>query len=265
MEISFIIIAIIAILILASFWLIAPGKKREIPVAKSYAHRGLHYGQIPENSLAAFKEAAKQGYGVEFDVHLTKDKQLVVFHDDTLLRMTGEDIPISNLTYAELSEYRLKNTDEKIPLLQEVFEALGDVPILCEIKKQLRNTNIEICLYVANALDTYPGDICIESFNPFVLKWFKKNRPEFARGQLSADFLKDRGDLDIVSAFFASNLLLNFLSRPDFIAYRFTDTSFGYRFCKNTFETTSLGWTPKGEKARELCMSKFDGEVFELS
>ena len=264
MEIIFIIIAILLVLFLTFVWLISPNKKRNIPIAKAYAHRGLHGENIPENSLAAFKAAAVKGYGVEFDVQLTKDKKLVVFHDDSLFRMTGSDIAITDLTYTELSKYRLNYTNEKIPLLDEVLEILADVPILCEIKKQGDGTNVEICSYVACELDKYSGNICIESFSPFILKWFAKNRPDFARGQLSGDFFKIKSDLNPLSVFMVTNLLLNFLSRPDFIAYRYVDNSIGYRFCKKVYNTPTLGWTPIGEKQREACRNNFDGEIFEL-
>ena len=264
MKILLIIIIGVILLFIVFICLVFPNKKREIPAAKAYSHRGLHGGQIPENSISAFKMSAEKGYGAEFDVQLTKDKKLVVFHDDSLLRMTGAESSISDLSYDELQEFRLKDTEEKIPLLREVLSTLAGVPILCEIKKQGSNTNTEICSYVASELDGYSGDICIESFSPFILRWFKKNRPDFARGQLSADFIKNKGDdLRGISAFFMTHMLLNFLSRPDFIAYRFTDTSAGLRFCKKAFRTPVFGWTARGDKERELCRSLFEGEIFE--
>ena len=266
MEIVFtVIIVLIIVDFLVFLFLITPNKKRVIPVAKAYAHRGLHDKQTPENSLSAFKKASENRFGVEFDVQLTKDKQIVVFHDESLLRMTGMSAEIIDLTYNELCKYGLNNTDEKIPLLREVLIALDGVPILCEIKKQRSNTNIEICPYLVGELDEYQGDICIESFSPFILKWFKEHRPDFARGQLSADFIKTKGELKGISALFMKNLLLNFFGRPDFIAYKFTDASIGLLFIKKFFHTPVLGWTARGEEEREICRQDFDGEIFEIN
>lgn len=102
-----------------------------------YAHRGLHDREqgIPENSLAAFRRAVEQGFGAELDVHLTKDGRLAVIHDDSLLRTAGADVKASELTAAELGQYRLEGTDEKIPFLEEVLPLFeGKAPLIVELK-----------------------------------------------------------------------------------------------------------------------------------
>lgn len=82
------------------------------------AHRGIHDNiTVPENSLPAFNAAAEAGCGIELDVQFTKDRQLVVFHDDNLSRMCGDDRLVIDVTYDELSKMRLLDSDEKIPLL----------------------------------------------------------------------------------------------------------------------------------------------------
>lgn len=82
------------------------------------AHRGLfnNNSDAPENSLAAFRNALEHGFGMELDVQLTKDGKLVVFHDFDLKRMCGVHKKLTELTYAELEQYSLKNSTEKIPL-----------------------------------------------------------------------------------------------------------------------------------------------------
>ena len=62
---------------------------------------------IPENSLAAFENAIRHGYAVETDVHFSKDRQLIVFHDALLARMTGQEGAVAECTAAELAELRL--------------------------------------------------------------------------------------------------------------------------------------------------------------
>ena len=123
---------------LAFLYLAAPGRRPGVMEKYKkikYAHRGLHGESIPENSLAAFAEAKRAGYGVELDVRLSRDGRLVVFHDDTLLRMCGVDGKVSDYTYGELSKMRLLGTDEKIPLFSQVLDLLGgEVALLVEIK-----------------------------------------------------------------------------------------------------------------------------------
>ena len=91
------------------------------------AHRGLHDARagIPENSYAAFSHAAREGYAIGTDVHLTADGQIAVFHDDDLLRMTGERGGICGKTFRQLSELRLLGTEERIPLFPEFLEFIG--------------------------------------------------------------------------------------------------------------------------------------------
>ena len=100
-----------------------------------YAHRGLHGEGVPENSLAAFKKAVENGHGIELDLQLSADGEVMVFHDYTLKRMTGEAGLLSEKTAEELRSLRLAGTDEHIPTLREVLELVdGQVPLLVELK-----------------------------------------------------------------------------------------------------------------------------------
>ena len=88
-----------------------------------YAHRGLHQKPtIPENSMAAFARAVEAGYGIELDLHLTRDGRLAVIHDASLKRTCGVDRKIEDLTLAEAQTYPLEESEEHIP---EFFEAGG--------------------------------------------------------------------------------------------------------------------------------------------
>ena len=208
----------------ATVFLTAPGKATTAQKApfcrRNIAHRGLHTPDrsVPENSLTAFRAAVEQGYGVEFDVHITFDGELVVFHDDDLLRMCGADARIDDLTLEELRTYDLAGSGEPIPLLSEVLEVIGGrTPIVLELKRGRQNR--ALCEKTHLALLDYDGDVCIESFDPTVVRWWRKNAPEVLRGQLSCT-VKQFGDgLPKPKAFLLSRLLTNFLGRPQFIAY----------------------------------------------
>ena len=97
-----------------------------------FAHRGLFTPdqRIPENSMAAFSNAVQKGYGIELNIELTKDKQVVVFHDHTLSRMCGIDLPVCEMTYEELQKITLGHTNERISLFQDVLNLVRQVPFV---------------------------------------------------------------------------------------------------------------------------------------
>ena len=147
------------------------------------AHRGLHSDIIPENSIRAFKEAIKHNYIIELDVHLLKDNTVVVFHDDNLKRMTGIDKKIIDFDYEELKEIKLLNTNYNIPTLKEVLDLVdGKVALIIELKYDRKVGLLENEL--VKLLDNYNGLFCVKSFNPFIVRWFKKHRKNYIRGLL---------------------------------------------------------------------------------
>lgn len=190
-----------------------------------YAHRGLHSApDAPENSMEAFRRAVEKGYGIELDVHLLEDGELAVIHDSSLLRTAGAEVKIEDLTVDDLREYRLEGTEERIPLLRQVLELVaGQVPLIVELKPAGNNVEV-LCRTAAEMLDKYEGFYCVESFDPRCVGWFKTNRPGVCRGQLSENFVKNEPDkLTPFLRFCMTHLLVNTLSQPDFVAYRFED------------------------------------------
>jgi glycerophosphoryl diester phosphodiesterase len=229
---------------------------------KFIAHRGLYSKneQIPENSLGAFSRAIQRDLAIEFDVHITSDGKLVVFHDNNLKRITGIDKIIEDCTLDFLKELKLQNTTFEIPTLQEVLSLIdGKVPLLIEIKNERKVGLLEEKL--SKTLKGYKGKYIIESFNPLSLLWFRKNIPNVSIGQLSSkniDGIKSKFE-----KFVLENMLLNTFVKPDFIAYdiEYITTKLAKK-CKrkNRF---LLGWTIRNieslNKAKELC----DGIIFE--
>lgn len=205
-------------------FLTAPGRaseERKAPFrGRNIAHRGLYKidRSVPENSLPAFQSAVERGYGVEFDVHITRDGELVVFHDDTLQRLCGAAECIDDLTLEELAQYTLSGTEEHIPTLAQVLETVGGkTPIVLELKRGKQNR--ALCEKTRAMLKDYNGEVCIESFDPTIVRWWKKNAPEVLRGQLSCPQQALADALPKPMAFVLSHLLMNFLGRPHFVAY----------------------------------------------
>lgn len=227
-----------------------------------YAHRGLHSDPSPaENSLAAFAAARAGGYGVELDIRLTSDEKVVVCHDNDLSRLCGADVRISELTYSELLEYRLAD-GQNIPLFSEVLELLADSPIICELKTEKGN-HTELCELACDVIDDYKPFLCIESFDPKVLQWFKVNRPEIIRGQLAceSEFRFDAPDFKRLAA---GNLVFNFYGKPDFIAYCHTGVNApGFKACKKLYDPLCVAWTVRSQEELDRAKENFSAFIFE--
>ncbi len=226
-------------------------------LSTSYAHRGLWNNVIPENSLPAFSFAAQNGYGIEVDIQLSKDKQVMIFHDRNLKRMCGVDKKLSDLTCRELKSLRLLGTDLTIPTLSEVLELIdGRVPLLIELKSGEWDT--ELCEKVAPILDKYRGAFSVESFDPRLLAWFKKYRQRYARGQLVTKTKRCEKLHETFVSFCLSKLLLNVISRPDFVVVDIRQkNSLMVYVCRKLFKIPIFIWTVKTKG--ELASCKADG------
>ena len=238
------------VIALLTFLAMMPGRERReelLVMRTSYAHRGLHNAAQPENSLSAFAAAIEAGYGIEFDVRLTADKVPVVFHDETLARVCGCTGAISAMPYHALRQLRLGQSHEGIPSLAEVLRQVdGQVPLLIEVKGD--GIDPEICVQMAQLLDNYDGVFSIQSFNPLYLSWFRAHRPGYIRGLLYTNLFKDNIPLCWWKKTALSLMLLNFLVRPDFIAYnRAHPTELPLLLCRNLFAAPCLCWTIHSE------------------
>lgn len=258
---AIVLTAVFLFLILILF-LISPASPRpeaKVFCGKMYAHRGLHGDGAPENSLAAFRAAKAEGFGVELDVQLTADGKAVVFHDGTLLRMCGSEKEARALTAEQLSRFSLLDTDEHIPTLREALEALGGVPVICEIKAPTDPHGLStLCTQVEKELRAYAGKYCVESFSPFAVRWFYKNAPDIVRGQLA-----ESAPRPSLSRILAANLCFNFLSRPDFVAYNCRDTRPPGFQAMRLFAIPLIAWTVKSEEELTKAEKIFDAFIFE--
>ncbi len=232
-----------------------------------YAHRGLHSiaAGIPENSLTAFRLAAQHDYGAELDVHLSRDGRLVVMHDESLKRTTGANAKISSVTTEVLDQLRLEGTKEKVPYLEEVLPIFdGKTPLVIEIKTDNGNYQ-ELTRKVCNQLRQHPEiTFCMESFDPRVLYWLRRHHPEIVRGQLSCNFIKDRCGLSWGQAVLFSNMMFNFLTRPDFIAYKMEDRfDLAPALCKKLWGVQGFIWTVRSQRDATQLLEEDNLIIFE--
>lgn len=261
------VVGVCLLLFLLYLFLIAPRRRRalvRIFTAHHYAHRGLHGNGIPENSMAAFRLAVRKGYGIEFDVQLTRDGIPVVFHDASLARMCGDSATggIVDYTYEELCAFRLDGTGERIPTLRALLDEVdGRVPLLMELKREGDYKRTAVA--ADRETRDYRGLLMVESFHPLVLSYFKKARPATVRGILSANFFRDKS-MRTPTFFLCRHLLLNFLARPDFVAYDVRDRkAISLRLCRKMGAAT-FAWTVRTEdELRYAREGGFDGVIFE--
>lgn len=175
-----------------------------------FAHRGVFNNTtIPENSLKAFRKAVLLGYGIELDVELTRDNQLVVFHDDNLFRMTGVDQYVCDALYSTIFKYPLLDTRETIPTLDKVLDVVCEkVWINIEVKSNKRYK--EMIPILMNTLKDYHHYV-IQSFDPRIIRMIKKNYPEVEVGYLMNQ------KKSIQQFFLNSNMIIRY-SKADFIS-----------------------------------------------
>ena len=229
------------------------------------AHRGLHDNQseAPENTLPAFQKAVEQGYGIELDVQLTKDKVPVVIHDYDLKRAAGVEKRVEECTFEELCTYPLFGSTQRVPTFEEVLHLVGGrVPLIIEIKVEWHYR--ETCKRVAECLDAYRGAYCMESFSPLAVWWFKRHRSQVLRGQLATNHRREGLKTPWFVEGILTNCLLNGFCKPDFIAYncQFTKT-FPVTVLRHFYKCKMAAWTIKSQGELEKHKKQFDVFIFD--
>lgn len=245
--------AITLVIVGAAYWYLTGGMTgRATPpwlTRSAIAHKGIwtESATRPENSLASFQAALDRGLPVELDVQLSSDGHVVVFHDYELERMTGEPGKLADKTLSQLQGLRLLGGSETIPSLTQVLELVdGRVPLYVEIKNEGTVGDLEDA--VARDLAGYDGPVAVMSFNPYTLARMAKVAPAIPRGQLSSAFHGE--DLAFYEVFLLRNLMMNWTSRPDFIAYDLQELpTLGTRIQKLRGRPL-IGWTAKTQTER---------------
>lgn len=254
-----ILLAIVYLLVL-----VRPRKRREVSSALlcDYAHRGLHGNGVPENSLKAFELACQRGYGIELDVQLSRDGTVMVFHDYTLIRMTGCDKKLCELDASELRELKLGGTDQTIPTFKEVLELVGGrVPLLVELKGE--STDASVCAPVAELLKEYKGEYCVESFNPMLVREIKKQISGVYAGQLYTNVVRDKKKKSALNIILTC-MALNCLARPDFIAYNHLDReALPVKITTKFFNAQKFVWTVRSREEFDKAHSLGEHPIFE--
>lgn len=226
------------------------------------SHRGrfTQNQSIAENSMSAFNASLAEGIGIELDVRITNDKQLIVFHDRRLTRMCGVDLDVEVEDLATIQQYTLGNSDDTIPTLKEVLSLVdGKVNIFVEIKPT-KNIH-EICQLIADELDNYHGHFSVCSFDPRILLWFKDHRKHYVRGQIIRDFIT-ANDFHIIIRFILSLNGFNIFTRADYVNIQYKLLPY-YEWMR-LFSGFVCVWAVSSEEVFNKIKNKVDGILVEF-
>lgn len=227
--------------------------------AGPFAHRGLWSPDgPPENSLAAFDAACAADFGIELDVRLSADGEAVVFHDDTLARMTGAPERVRDLATVDLAARRLKRTAETVSTLSQALTVIaGRTPVLVELKTSVGEHG-PLERRAAELLSAYAGPCAVLGFNPDALLAVRAAAPALAVGLNAAPHVDESAE--IVAPNPARVLRHVDRVRPDFL-------SLGKAALENGRPATDLpvvAWTIRSPEELAAFRPYCDAFMFEL-
>jgi glycerophosphoryl diester phosphodiesterase len=187
------------------------------------AHRGLHDRArgVIENTPSAVRAAVEAGYGIEVDVQGTADGEAVVFHDDTLDRLTEATGAVAAYTLGELRKIPFRETADRFWTLDEMLEEVsGRSPLFVEIKSRFDDGS-PLASHVGARLAAYRGPAAAESFDPRMVETLRKEQPGVPRGVIGCAFAEDEDWAELSSGQrFAMRHLLHWPStKPDFLSW----------------------------------------------
>jgi glycerophosphoryl diester phosphodiesterase len=219
---------------------------RHVPIA----HRGLHDegAGLIENSLSAFAAAVAGNYAIECDLRLSRDGEAVIFHDETLERLTTQSGAVESYRAKQLEQMSLRGSTDRIPSLSALLSLVGTrVPLLLELKRCEAPSGV-LETRVTDLLADYTGPAAVQSFDPDILTWFRAHAPAIPRGLLA------RAEQD---------LLTPAIVAAQFIAYDVAALpAFGPAFARR-IGLPVIAWTVRDEHTRSIAAQHADNIIFE--
>ncbi len=234
--------------------------------ARPIAHRALHGGALVENTLGAAAAAVAANYGIETDLQLSADGEVIVFHDDTLDRLTAASGPVNARTSIELKKIAFKDSGERIPTLGELLTLVaGRTPLVLELKSAWDGDE-KLAARVAAELTSYAGPVAAMSFDPRMVEALRKHAPGLPRGIVAERYYRaeDWGKMPWPRKFALGNLLHFFSTRPHFVAYRVQDLpALAPLLARHALGMPLLTWTVRTEAERRRARFWASQMIFE--
>ena len=237
--------------------------------ARPIAHRGLHDAKLGriENTLSAFDAAARAGFPMEMDVHLSADGVVYVFHDDVLDRLTTGAGPVAGRTMAELQAIPMIGTDDRMPTLRQVLDLVaGRTGLVVEIKSSFAERQREIVAATARVLSGYGGPVVVKSFDPRQIADLAEIAPELPRGIVADDCStpEDYNDFRFVPKDLLTSLDHHATTKLDFVSYwvKLLPNAVSAKV-RQDWKLPLISWTVRNADDRATVAAHADQMIFE--
>jgi glycerophosphoryl diester phosphodiesterase len=235
--------------------------------SRPLAHRGLHDAAagVIENTASAFRAAVDAGYGIEYDVQMSRDGEAMVHHDETLWRLMGRPERVVELNAAELQQIPYRASADRMLTLADLCALVaGRVPLAVEIKSHF-DRDMRLTQRVIETLAKYKGPAAAMSFDPAIVRYIRKHAPVLPRGIVAERHYDHEGwKLLSRSRKLAMAFLLHApLSRPQFVAYRVGDLPSPAASVAHTIGLPLLAWTVRSAEDRRTAAENADQMIFE--
>jgi glycerophosphoryl diester phosphodiesterase len=237
-------------------------------IARPVAHRGLHDAQkgVIENTPSAFAAAIAGTYGIECDLQISADGEAMVYHDDTLDRLTDGKGRLDALTAAELKRLPFKATADRMLTLAELCELVaGRATLVVELKSRLTGDR-RLVERAAKVLGRYRGPVALMSFDPAQIATLRVIAPQVPRGLVaeSPHLASQRGGRLAVARDALGLLAQSLHARPQFIAYSVADLPATLpTVARRIFGLPLLTWTVRSAEQRRTAERYADQMIFE--
>lgn len=235
--------------------------------ARPIAHRGFHdaaAGRL-ENTLPAAEAAIARNFAIECDLQRTADNEVVVFHDDTLDRLTDSTGPVEAKTLAELRAVKFRNSSASIPTLEELLDLVDSrVPLVIELKSRFDGDR-KLEAATATILGGYSGPAVVMSFDPASMAAMRTLAPSLPRGMLADRFrARDWPDLPAAARLYYASMAAATYVLPSFTAYDVNALPASPPLTlRHFFGMPLLTWTVRTAEQRARAKAWADQMIFE--
>ena len=236
--------------------------------ARPIAHRGLHDASsgLIENTAGAVRGAIEAGYGVEVDVQISGDGEAMVYHDDTLGRLTEGNERLDRLTGAALKRVAFRSSSEHMITLSDLCDLVGGrATIVIELKSRFDGDE-RLASRVAEILGAYKGPAAPMSFDPRQVMVLRQKAPRLPCGIVAAKY-RPHPYWDLMPGWMRHGmgyLLTGLVARPQFVAYAVADLpALAPSFARRILGLPLLAWTVRTEAERQRAARFADQMIFE--
>ncbi len=231
--------------------------------SRPIAHRGLHDvgNGVIENTFSAFASAIKHNYAIECDLQISSDGEAMIFHDDTLDRITKSSGAVKAMTAKQLQQVNFDSTDDKIQTLAQLLEQVnGQVSLVLELKT-LRDGDISLAKRAIEVLSGYKGNVSLMSFAPNLVSAVKTFAPKIARGAVALPQSEEYWNIPALSS--DPSVTYMDIIEPDFLSYdvRAFPSPFAQKFVADAKPV--ITWTIKSQEMADFASTYSDQITFE--